>query len=135
MPKTFDLYLCGSGTSPPVLLQHLPANLDAEVPADGARLGVGRVGLPEHHSACLHHVQPLPDLQGQKAKMIKKKKLSQKSAKQQFLQKKKSRRTRSHRKPHTEHSQSICLFQHWGSCSRPSPLYHPVPTWQTEWPS
>lgn len=43
-----------------------PANLDAEVPTDGPRLGVHRVGLPKHHSTCLHNIQPLPDLQGQK---------------------------------------------------------------------
>lgn len=43
-----------------------PANLDAEVPTDGPRFGVHRVGLPKHHSTCLHNIQPLPDLQGEK---------------------------------------------------------------------
>jgi hypothetical protein len=43
-----------------------PANLDAKVPTDGPRLGICRVGLSQHHSACLYNIQPLPDLQGQK---------------------------------------------------------------------
>lgn len=43
-----------------------PADLDAEVPSDGPRLGICRVGLPKHHSTCLYNIQPFPDLQGQK---------------------------------------------------------------------
>lgn len=42
-------------------MYNVPANLYAEVSTDGPRLGVRRVGLPEHDSACLHHIQPLPD--------------------------------------------------------------------------
>lgn len=45
--------------------QFPPANLDAKIPSDGPRFGVCWIGLPKHHSACLHNVQPLPDLQGQ----------------------------------------------------------------------
>ena len=40
----------------------LPANLNAEVPTNGAWLRICWIGLPKHHSTCLHHIQPLPDL-------------------------------------------------------------------------
>lgn len=60
--------------------QPLPANLDAKVPTDGPRLGVRRVSLPKHHSTCLHNIQSLPDLQGQKKIRLRKKiNLSRKS--------------------------------------------------------
>ena len=42
-------------------------HLDAVVSPDGARLGVGRVGLAQHHSAGLHSVQTLPHLSGGQA--------------------------------------------------------------------
>lgn len=50
-----------------------PANLDTKVPSDGPRFGVRGVGLPKHHSACLHNIQPLPDLQRQKKRWSEKK--------------------------------------------------------------
>lgn len=45
--------------------KHPPANLDAEVSADGARLGVSGVGLTQHHPASLHNIQTLPHLHKQ----------------------------------------------------------------------
>ena len=38
----------------------LPPNLDAEVPADGARLGVPGVSLAQHDASRLDHVESLP---------------------------------------------------------------------------
>ena len=35
-------------------MDNVLADIDAEVSSDGSRLGVSRVGLTEHHSACLH---------------------------------------------------------------------------------
>lgn len=43
---------------------HPPANLDAEISTDAAGLGVGRVGLTQHHSAHLDDVEALPHLAG-----------------------------------------------------------------------
>lgn len=48
--------------------QDLPANLNAEVPTNGAWLRICWVGLPKHHSSCLHHIQSLPDLETSRAK-------------------------------------------------------------------
>lgn len=42
--------------------QDLPANLNAKVSTNGAWLRIGWIGLPKHQSPCLHHIQPLPDL-------------------------------------------------------------------------
>ncbi len=39
-----------------------PAHFNAEVSPDGAGLGVGRVGLSQHHSSRLHSIQTLPHL-------------------------------------------------------------------------
>lgn len=40
------------------VMGNVPDNLEAKIPMDGPRLGVRRVGLPEHHLVCLH-IQPL----------------------------------------------------------------------------
>ena len=40
-----------------------PADVDAEVSSDGSGLGVGGVGLTQHHPACLHHTLAFPHLE------------------------------------------------------------------------
>lgn len=49
------------GTDAP--LKHSLADVDAEVSPDGSGLGVGGVGLTQHHSAGLHRTFALPYLE------------------------------------------------------------------------
>lgn len=46
-----------------VYKQHSLANVNAEVSSDGSGLGVGRVGLTQHHPACLYHTLAFPHLE------------------------------------------------------------------------
>ncbi|XP_060242108.1 nucleoside diphosphate kinase B-like [Meriones unguiculatus] len=42
-------------------MNDVPANLNAEIPSNGAWLRISWIGLSQHHSACFHHIEPLPD--------------------------------------------------------------------------
>ena len=41
-------------------MNDIPANLNAEIPSNGTWLRISWIGLAQHHSACLHHIEPLP---------------------------------------------------------------------------